>query len=766
MAARFLRTTCFGIGRRCWARGGVRLYTVQAGPGSAADVAAFASLEPHPRSVQYLMSTVDVSKIWAFLSTELPIRYAERIRSLEQVPHWEEVPDLVEVRDIHLDSFKAVREAQVETFAQVAHEAILREQRVVDMMAKSMHYLRRDHGDVITEDFVSKFLDDFLLNRIGCQVLLGHFLACRAGQKSGIIDPRCNTKKVCRAGAKAVLEMCVSCTGLCPNVFVDAYSACGNGLDDDDTPRFPYMPHILKYIVMELLKNSCRATVDMLRAGQLHADDYPINVIVCADEDHVTICVADQARGIPRGVNAWSYLYTTAREGEYGGEKRLAGHGVGLPLSRLYARYLGGALDLVSLPGYGTHAYVNLPRVQTQQVEVVPASQLGLAALPLLRFKKDETDIKVQSSHPEGGQCALEQARSSYAIQLRDAAFATKMLWIVATRYYAPRRWEAYASLFETLTQLECFAAFRGCFPGGVEQEAVTVLPVCIAFRQEAQTVFKLDAYLRDATIQLGKDFLRSEEDLIALKHPCFETDDLANFVSHDMFRRQALLPASNLFGSYEGPLEGLPGLENPQLRAFWMPRWTAPEMHTFGACSAKGSLKWYSSFEPPIIPDSLPAEWEAKWVANLGAGDGTCAQDIVRQDNLERGFLGYADPANCMVRKGYGGVLFEGDSQHQPALEEMLVNRTDLELGIGFVDPLMAAQRIAEFRDARAPKSSPQLLKVDVDNCDCCFVEAILAAGLRPLMIHVEVSPLVPPPIIYRPAEFNADVEDSMESL
>ncbi|CAJ1404870.1 unnamed protein product [Effrenium voratum] len=378
----------------------------------------------------------------------------------------------------------------------------------------------------------------------------------------------------------------------------------------------------------------------------------------------------------------------------------------------------------------------------------------------------DETDIKVQSSHPEGGQCALEQARSSYAIQLRDAAFATKMLWIVATRYYAPRRWEAYASLFETLTQLECFAAFRGCFPGGVEQEAVTVLPVCIAFRQEAQTVFKLDAYLRDATIQLGKDFLRSEEDLIALKHPCFETDDLANFVSHDMFRRQALLPASNLFGSYEGPLEGLPGLENPQLRAFWMPRWTAPEMHTFGACSAKGSLKWYSSFEPPIIPDSLPAEWEAKWVANLGAGDGTCAQDIVRQDNLERGFLGYADPANCMVRKGYGGVLFEGDSQHQPALEEMLVNRTDLELGIGFVDPRMAAQRIAEFRDARAPKSSPQLLKVDVDNCDCCFVEAILAAGLRPLMIHVEVSPLVPPPIIYRPAEFNADVEDSMESL
>lgn len=29
------------------------------------------------------------------------------------------------------------------------------------------------------------------------------------------------------------------------------------------------------------------------------------------------------------------------------------GYGIGLPLSRLHAKYLGGALDLVLLPGYG-----------------------------------------------------------------------------------------------------------------------------------------------------------------------------------------------------------------------------------------------------------------------------------------------------------------------------------------------------------------------------------------------------------------------------
>eukprot|EP00438_Fugacium_kawagutii_P021316 Skav200337 [mRNA] locus=scaffold26:61987:62943:- [translate_table: standard] len=316
----------------------------------------------------------------------MPIRYAERIRSLEHVPHWNSVQDLLRVHDAHTKSFEAFRKADLHSSAQVAHEAILREQGVVEMLAKSVHQLRHDYGESISESFLSKFLDDFLLNRIGCQVLLGHFLACRAGQKSGIIDPECNTKRVCRAAAKVVLEMCVECTGCSPKVQVEAFSSCGGGLDDDNTPKFPYMPHVLKYVVMELLKNSCRATAELLIANpELSAEDKPINVIVCADEDHVTICVADMAQGIPRGVNAWSYLYTTAKDGAYG-EKRLAGHGVGLPLSRLYARYLGGALDLVSLPGYGTHAYVNLPRVQSQQVEVVPDRDYNYDHASLLDF--------------------------------------------------------------------------------------------------------------------------------------------------------------------------------------------------------------------------------------------------------------------------------------------------------------------------------------------------------------------------------------------
>ena len=41
----------------------------------------------------------------------------------------------------------------------------------------------------------------------------------------------------------------------------------------------------------------------------------------------------------------------------------LAGYGVGLPMSRLYARYFGGDLDIKSMEGFGTDCYLHLNRL-------------------------------------------------------------------------------------------------------------------------------------------------------------------------------------------------------------------------------------------------------------------------------------------------------------------------------------------------------------------------------------------------------------------
>ena len=49
-----------------------------------------------------------------------------------------------------------------------------------------------------------------------------------------------------------------------------------------------------------------------------------------------------------------------------------AGLGVGLPLSRLFARYFGGDLEVMSIPGYGTDAYLRLNKLGDSE-EVLPS---------------------------------------------------------------------------------------------------------------------------------------------------------------------------------------------------------------------------------------------------------------------------------------------------------------------------------------------------------------------------------------------------------
>jgi len=91
----------------------------------------------------------------------------------------------------------------------------------------------------------------------------------------------------------------------------------------------------------------------------------------------VTIKVSDEGGGIPRSglASIWTYLYSTAKsqvkmetlQDDEDGPAVLAGYGYGLPISRLYARYFGGDLQIISMEGYGTDAYLHLNRLGNVQ---------------------------------------------------------------------------------------------------------------------------------------------------------------------------------------------------------------------------------------------------------------------------------------------------------------------------------------------------------------------------------------------------------------
>uniref|UniRef100_A0A7S4R496 Protein-serine/threonine kinase n=1 Tax=Alexandrium monilatum TaxID=311494 RepID=A0A7S4R496_9DINO len=314
----------------------------------AEQIAHYAAMRPNPLSLGKVLEMMTPWLMARFIYKELPIRYAERIRSIEALPGWDTVPDLAEVRRRHVRTFEDIIMSGkfpnrsslgdpdlLVDFNQVVRSAAVRQTDVQLLTARAMHTLHRQNPDTFSVGFIDKWLDDFLLNWIGTEMLLAHYLACVHGQPTGIVDPRCDVAEVCRDVAFTMQRLCQDLRGRVPPVQVLSRSA----LEEDD---------------LKLQKR-------------------PITVLVCADERRVAIRISDLARGIPFDVGAhvWSYMYSTARkQGE--SATPIAGYGVGLPLSRLYARYLGGSLDLISWPGYGTDVHLFLPRLTSEQVEVVP----------------------------------------------------------------------------------------------------------------------------------------------------------------------------------------------------------------------------------------------------------------------------------------------------------------------------------------------------------------------------------------------------------
>ncbi|KAJ3410748.1 hypothetical protein HDV05_003287 [Chytridiales sp. JEL 0842] len=221
---------------------------------------------------------------------------------------------------------------------------------------------------------IHSFLDRFYLSRIGIRMLIGQHIALhRASHQTssvpdeyvGIICTKTNIRSVAMEAAENAKMVAQETYG-----FFGGPEIRLLGTADVD---FMYVPSHLHHMLFELLKNSLRAVVE---TRGVDADEYPdIKVIVAEGKEDITIKISDEGGGIPRSGMPliWSYMYTTAErpggEDGYQNDFRapMAGFGYGLPLSRLYARYFGGDLKLISMEGYGTDAYLHLSRLSDSE---------------------------------------------------------------------------------------------------------------------------------------------------------------------------------------------------------------------------------------------------------------------------------------------------------------------------------------------------------------------------------------------------------------
>ncbi|KAK4969843.1 putative protein kinase [Elasticomyces elasticus] len=212
----------------------------------------------------------------------------------------------------------------------------------------------------------------------------------------GEIFLRCNAKEIVEKCANRTRELVASAYG--SNTVIPEVKLQGH-LD----ATFPYIPSHLEYILGELFRNSIQAVVEQRPSSS----PAPIEVLICEAPQHVMFRISDQGGGVDRGIlpYLWSFSKSPRRDlrlqnlervprlaatmqevhssadppsqgGPSSGKEHYPGSldslssrppdlrlGIGLPMSRIYAEYWAGSLELHSLEGYGVDAFLQISKL-------------------------------------------------------------------------------------------------------------------------------------------------------------------------------------------------------------------------------------------------------------------------------------------------------------------------------------------------------------------------------------------------------------------
>ncbi|KFY23204.1 hypothetical protein V491_02621 [Pseudogymnoascus sp. VKM F-3775] len=278
--------------------------------------------------------------------------------------------------------------------------------------------------DLMKPEDMDKFMNTILRARISRRVIAEQHLALTETFNSpwhfpdaaknttdsefiGEVFLKCNAKEVVERCGKEVQKLARSAYG--PDVMLPDIKLSGH---QDVT--FPYILSHLEYIIGELLRNSIQAVVE----HQGHTPGVkppPIEVTISEAPQHVFIRVSDQGGGIVREIlpYLWSFskgprsearlenlhhvpkMAATLQELRDPGDSSRpmqASHnsslsslssrppnlrlGMGLPLSRIYAEYWAGTLEIQSLHGYGVDALLQISKLGNKNEQLTTRASM------------------------------------------------------------------------------------------------------------------------------------------------------------------------------------------------------------------------------------------------------------------------------------------------------------------------------------------------------------------------------------------------------
>ncbi|KAL8822612.1 MAG: hypothetical protein Q9191_006653 [Dirinaria sp. TL-2023a] len=370
-----------------------------------------------------------------YVRNELPTRLAHRLRDMQTLPFVVVAnPHISHVYELYYKAFEKLRRVpEIRTvedndrYCTIISQTLQEHLTVIPKLAMGVI----ESQEMMRPEQLDKLMNTLLRSRISRRVIAEQHLALTETFNSpwhfpdakyqqdpnlefvGEVFLRCNAREVvteCGERAKDLAKAAYGASTDLPEIKLQGH------LD----ATFPYILSHLQYIIGELLRNSIQAVLEK------HLDQSrnmpPIQVLICEAPQHVIIRISDQGGGIPKELlpDLWSFgkgprsqtrlknllrvpkMAATMQEvkplpqspNQIGpGRQRslpLADSslssltsrtpdlrlGMGLPMSRVYAEYWAGSLEIQSLEGYGCDAFLQISKLGNKNEQLTTRASM------------------------------------------------------------------------------------------------------------------------------------------------------------------------------------------------------------------------------------------------------------------------------------------------------------------------------------------------------------------------------------------------------
>uniref|UniRef100_A0A7N8WS30 Protein-serine/threonine kinase n=1 Tax=Mastacembelus armatus TaxID=205130 RepID=A0A7N8WS30_9TELE len=353
----------------------------------------FSKFSPSPLSMKQFLDFGSTNACertsFVFLRQELPVRFSNIMKEISLLPdRLLTTPSVQLVQTWYIQSLLETLEfldrnpdeqRVLEAFVEVLEAIRNRHNDVVPTMAQGVIEYKDAFGqqDPVTDHNIQYFLDRFYTSRISIRMLINQHILVFNGSTNpshpntiGCIDSMCDVTEVARDAYESAKLLCEQFYLGAPELELKQINA-----NNSRAPiQISYIPSHLYHMLFELFKVILKL---------LHP-------------------YCSSSGGVPfrKTERLFSYMYSTAPRPSIGHEHRppLAGFGYGLPLSRLYARYFQGDIQLYSMEGYGTDAVIHLKALLTDSVERLPV--FNKTALRHYKLNLEADDWCVPSKEP------------------------------------------------------------------------------------------------------------------------------------------------------------------------------------------------------------------------------------------------------------------------------------------------------------------------------------------------------------------------------